>query len=119
VSERWIQSRVAPHLVQPMRFLVPIYRGSKPSLELMNIGLWIYDALSLFRAPKLHKTYRGKAAQGLCREISHENLRGCIEYYDYVTDDARLVLENILDAKGNGALCRSYHKVTKIERTRA
>ena len=49
VSERNVQMRVAPHLVRPLPFLIPIYKGVKPSLEVMNIGLWIYDTLAMFR----------------------------------------------------------------------
>ena len=65
VSERRVQTRVAPHLVRPLPFLIPIYKGVRPGLEIMNVGLWIYDSLALFRAPRLHKTFRG--AQGRAR----------------------------------------------------
>ena len=54
VSERRVQTRVAPHLVRPLPFLIPIYKGVRPGLEIMNVGLWIYDSLALFRAPRLH-----------------------------------------------------------------
>jgi glycerol-3-phosphate dehydrogenase len=116
VSERKVQSRVAPHLVRPMPFLVPIFKDSKPGLELMNIGLWIYDSLALFRSPRLHKTFRGAKAAELEPHLASSGLRGVIEYYDCVTDDARLVLENVLDARNHGADCRSYTEVTRIER---
>ena len=117
VSERRIQSRVAPHLVRPLPFLVPIYRGVRPGLEIMNLGLWIYDALALFRAPKLHRTFRGvRAALALEPQLAPENLRGVLEYYDCATDDSRLVLENILDAQALGADCHSYTEVTGLER---
>ena len=43
VSERRGQTRVAPHLVRPLPFLIPIYKGVKPGFEVMNVGLWIYD----------------------------------------------------------------------------
>ena len=109
VSERRVQTRVAPHLVRPMPFLVPIFAGTKPGLELMNLGLWIYDSLALFRAPRTHKTFRGaKAASKIEPCIKTEGLRGVIEYYDCATDDARLVLENVIDAQALGADCRNY-----------
>ena len=117
VSERKVQGRVAPHLVRPMPFLVPIFKNSKPGLELMNLGLWIYDSLALFRSPRLHKTFRGAKAAELEPLLASSGLRGVIEYYDCVTDDARLVLENILDARGHGAECSSYTEVTRIERS--
>lgn len=117
VSERRVQTRVAPHLVRPMPFLVPIFEGTRPGLELMNIGLWIYDSLALFRAPRMHKTFRGaKAASRLEPCLRTEGLRGVIEYYDCATDDARLVLENILDAQALGADCRNYTEVTRLLR---
>ncbi len=117
VSERRVQTRVAPHLVRPMPFLVPIFEGTKPGLEVMNLGLWIYDSLALFRAPRMHKTFRGaKAASRLEPCLPTEKLRGAIEYYDCATDDARLVLENILDAQALGADCRNYTEVTRLIR---
>ncbi|MEZ4367505.1 MAG: FAD-dependent oxidoreductase [Kofleriaceae bacterium] len=62
VSERRVQTKVAPHLVRPLQFLVPIYQDNRPGLEVMNLGLWIYDSLAMFRSPGLHRTLRGKRA---------------------------------------------------------
>jgi glycerol-3-phosphate dehydrogenase len=117
VSERRVQTRVAPHLVRPLPFLIPIYKGVRPGLEIMNVGLWIYDSLALFRAPRLHKTFRGtKAALALEPQLRPEGLRGALEYYDCATDDARLVLENALDAQMLGADMHTYTEVQAIER---
>lgn len=116
VSERLVQTRVAPHLVKPLPFLVPIFKDSKPGLEVMNLGLWIYDTLALFRSPKLHKTFRGAKAIELEPLIQSEGIKGVIEYYDCITDDGRLVLENILDAIDRGARCESYTEVTGLLR---
>ncbi len=117
VSERRVQTRVAPHLVRPLPFLIPIYKGAKPGFELMNVGLWIYDSLALFRAPRMHKTFRGlKAALAMEPQLKPDGLRGVLEYYDCATDDARLTLENALDARGLGADCRTYTEVTRFER---
>jgi glycerol-3-phosphate dehydrogenase len=117
VSERRVQTRVAPHLVRPLSFLIPIYKGAKPGLEVMNFGLWIYDSLALFRAPRLHKTFRGtRAALEVEPALRAEGLRGALEYYDCNTDDARLVLENALDARALGADCHTYAEVTRFER---
>ena len=117
VSERRVQTKVAPHLVRPMPFLVPVFEDTRPGIEVMNLGLWIYDSLALFRAPRMHKTFRGaKAANKLEPCLKSEGLRGVIEYYDCATDDARLVLENILDAQALGADCRNYTEVTRLVR---
>jgi glycerol-3-phosphate dehydrogenase len=117
VSERRVQQRVAPHLVRPLPFLIPIYKGVRPGFEIMNVGLWIYDSLALFRAPKMHKAFRGtQAALALEPQLRPEGLRGALEYYDCATDDARLVLENALDAKALGAECHTYTEVLRFER---
>src|SRR5258706_14259098 len=117
VSERRIQTRVAPHLVRPLPFLIPIYKGVRPGFEIMNVGLWIYDSLALFRAPRMHKAFRGtKAALALEPQLRPEGLRGVLEYYDCATDDARLVLENAIDAAALGADCHTYTEVIHFER---
>jgi glycerol-3-phosphate dehydrogenase len=117
VSERKVQTRLAPHLVRAMPFVVPIYDDTKPGLEVMNLGLWIYDSLALFQAPRMHKTFRGKqSAIDLEPALRTEGLRGAIEYFDCQTDDARLTLENILDAQAMGARCHSYTAVVGLDR---
>ena len=119
VSERRVQSMMAPHLVRPLPFLVPIYENNKVGVEKMNIGLWIYDTLALFRSHRMHKTFRGKKARKLEPLVIQEGLRGAIEYYDCFTDDARLVLENIIAARAAGADCNSYTEVLEIQRNRS
>jgi glycerol-3-phosphate dehydrogenase len=115
-NERSLQMARAAHLVRPIPFLVPIYKHNRPGLEVMNLGLWIYDALAMFRSPKLHKTYRGKKVATLEPALNKEGLAGAIEYYDCLTDDARLVIENIIDAKAQGAEVYNYTRVTGVER---
>jgi glycerol-3-phosphate dehydrogenase len=117
-SERAVQMKVAPHLVRPIPFLVPVYRGQANGLATIDAGLWLYDALALFRVPRLHRTYRGERARRLEPALATDGLRGIVEYYDCLTDDARLVLENILDAKALGADVRSYTRVTELVRDR-
>jgi len=117
VSERNVQTRVAPHLVRPLPFLIPIYDGVRPGFEVMNLGLWIYDSLAMFRVPRLHRAFRGtKAALALEPQLQPEGLRGVLEYYDCATDDARLVLENAIDAISLGAECHTYTEVVRFER---
>src|SRR5690349_4464687 len=58
VNERALLQKRAPHLVRPMPFLVPAYKESKHGVVKLDVGLWIYDALSRFSSPKLHKAYR-------------------------------------------------------------
>ncbi len=117
VSERRVQMHMAPHLVRPMSFLLPVFDDGPVGLELMNVGLWIYDTLALFRSPKLHDTIRGaeKVAK-IAPHIRTDGIQGAIEYHDCFTDDSRLVLENIIAAQEAGARCESYTEVIEIQR---
>ncbi len=55
VSERRVLIDIAPHLVKPLGFLFPIYRGSRVNLWMLEAGMWLYDGLSLFRSPRMHR----------------------------------------------------------------
>src|SRR6476659_9109850 len=57
-NERALLMRVAPHLVRPLEFLVPSYESDRPGLFVLDVGLWIYDALSKFSSPRLHRTLK-------------------------------------------------------------
>src|SRR4051812_25717930 len=55
LSERQRLFEMAPHLVHPLRFLLPIYGNGRVPAWKMGLGMLLYDALSLFEAPELHK----------------------------------------------------------------
>ena len=114
VSERARLMRLAPHLVRPLEFLVPSYRGDKPGLFVLDCGLWLYDAMSGFSSPKLHKAYRRGDVQELEPGLRRERLDGGIVYYDCATDDARLTIENIMDARSAGAVALNHVRATKL-----
>lgn len=117
-NERAILRRIAPHLVRPLMFALPVYEDDRHPLWLMDVGLWMYDSLSLFKAEKRHITLRSPKRL-LEREpcLNPEGLTGGIIYYDCMTDDARLVLENALDAVEAGSVVLTRARVTDIEST--
>src|SRR5579859_4232860 len=47
-NERALLMRLCPHLARPLAFLMPAYKESPRGLVKLDIGLWIYDALSKF-----------------------------------------------------------------------
>jgi glycerol-3-phosphate dehydrogenase len=115
-AERAVQLRVAPHLVQPCEFMMPVYREHKHGLWFINLGLWLYDALALFRVPRLHRKL--EAARTLARQpgMRPDGLEGSVTYFDAATDDARLTLENVLDAEALGAVTLNHAPVTALLR---
>ena len=114
VNERQLLQKRAPHLVRPMPFLVPAYKESKHGRVALDVGLWIYDALSGFSSPKLHKAYKSKALLALEPGLRTEALKGGAIYYDCATDDARLTLENALDARALGAEIVTYARASSL-----
>src|SRR5678816_3447249 len=53
--ERRTLLRIAPHLVRPLRFTWPVYRGSRIPLWKLTAGLFMYDALAVFRNVGNHR----------------------------------------------------------------
>lgn len=116
VSERRTLLDIAPHLVAPLGFLFPVYQTSRQKLWLVNTGMWLYDGLSLFRSPRLHKKLAPKEIAGLEPMLAQQDLVGAPLYYDCATDDARLTLENALDAVRRGAVVVTHAKVVGFTR---
>ncbi|MBI3185893.1 MAG: glycerol-3-phosphate dehydrogenase/oxidase [Myxococcales bacterium] len=115
-NERALLMRLARHLVQPLPFLVPAYKESRPGLLKLDVGLWVYDAMAGFKSFKLHRTYRGPKVLELEPGLRTEALKGAIVYYDCLTDDGRLTLENALDAKALGTVVVNYARLEKLVR---
>lgn len=108
VNERNRLMRLARHLVRPLPFLVARFKGDRRWLVTLDIGLWLYEALCFFGGYKNHRTYRAAKTLALEPTLRREGLSGGILYYDAMTDDARLTLENALDAKASGAVLANH-----------
>ena len=111
VSERRILLDLAPHLVNPLGFLFPVFKGSRKNLGVIRAGMWLYDGLSLFRSPKIHKSLSPDEVREIEPAVKREGLRGAPIYYDCATDDARLTLEVAIDATHAGATVVTHAKV--------
>jgi len=116
VAERRILLEIAPHLVHPMPFLLPVFGDSRVGMFTINIGMWLYDGLSLFRSPRVHKTLSRAKVLKAEPTLRSEGLKGAPVYYDCATDDARLTLETLLDAERHGAEIRTHTRVTRLLR---
>ena len=94
----------------PLGFLFPVYQSSRHNVWTINLGMWVYDGLSLFRSPKMHRNLSLKEIAEEEPALSNKGLKGAPLYYDCATDDARLTLENALDASEHGAVIATYIK---------
>ena len=120
VSERHRLRQLAPHLVRPLPFVFPVYERSPRPLWQIRLGLWIYDAMALFRSFKLHKAFSSRGTEEIEPALLKEGLDGSVLYYDCMTDDARLTLETARGAHLAGAWILTYAQVNSfvLERRR-
>lgn len=114
--ERRTLMRIAPHLVRPLRFTWPVYKGARVPRWKLNLGLFMYDALAVFRNVKNHRSL--EASDVLAQEpaLRRDDLVGGAEYYDAATDDARLTLSNIIAAEEAGAAVANHAIVEELIR---
>ena len=100
LREREVLLRIAPHLVRPLRFILPHDATQRPAW-MIRLGLFLYDHLGgRERLPASRGVDLRKAPEGAV--LRPEFVRG-FEYADCWADDARLVVANALDAKARGA----------------
>ncbi|WP_413943796.1 glycerol-3-phosphate dehydrogenase/oxidase [Bdellovibrio sp. HCB-162] len=112
LNERTRLFEMAPHLVHPLRFMIPLYEESRVGMFKMGLGMWLYDALSLFQAPEMHERLNAKESLSRMPAIRSTHLLGSYIYSDAYMDDDRLVHETLRSANEMGALCANYVKAT-------
>jgi glycerol-3-phosphate dehydrogenase len=112
--ERRVLLRIAPHLVRPLAFLFPVYRGARVPSWKLRAGMWLYDLLSAFRNVHRHRWIRLKKLRRIEPGLRERGLRGAAMYWDAQTDDARLVLATVRSAARAGALAASYAEATTL-----
>lgn len=111
LGEREVLLRIAPHLVRPMRFVLPHVPGMRPPW-MLRAGLFLYDRL----APR--QTLGGSESLQLRsvpagRPLAAHLTRG-FAYWDCWVDDARLVVANAVAASQSGAAIRPRTPVTAL-----
>lgn len=100
LREREVLLRLAPHIIAPLRFVLPHLPGSRPAW-LIRAGLFLYDRLARRKLLPASGTLRldsHEAGAALKDDIKH-----AFAYSDAWVDDARLVVLNVLDAHERGA----------------
>src|SRR2546421_3688829 len=115
--ERQVLRNMAPHLVKPLPFLLPVYQGDKRSLGKMRVGMALYDALALYRNYARHRGLSARATVDQEPNLARTGLLGSILYWDCQEDDARFCVENILHAVRLGAVCVNYCELSGFVRS--
>jgi glycerol-3-phosphate dehydrogenase len=115
LRERETLLRIAPHLVRPLQIVIPIYRTRSRGRALIGSGLLAYDLLSLGRSLPRHQMLSRKKTLQLIPSLNSSSLVGGAVYYDCQSEfPERLVLENVLAARDQGADILTYTRALKI-----
>jgi len=119
LREKRTLERLAPHLVRPLPFLVPVYAGSRRGLIMVRLGMWLYDLLTPGKTTDRYRLLRPVDALSLEPNLRAEDLRGAGYYFDdLLLFPERMCLENVLSAVRHGARAHNYCEVEEIVRGR-
>ncbi|MCF3934243.1 glycerol-3-phosphate dehydrogenase [Acuticoccus sp. M5D2P5] len=110
--EREVLWSMAPHIIRPLRFVLPHHKGLRPAW-LLRLGLFVYDNLGG------RKRLPGTKTLDLTTDPAGAPLKDIytrgFEYSDCAVDDARLVVLNARDAADRGAAIHSRTEVVAVE----
>jgi glycerol-3-phosphate dehydrogenase len=107
--ERWLlQTRIAPHLVRPLRFVLPCYSTSRTPRWLLALGLMGYEVLALGRNHGHFRLLSPRRLAELEPELDPRDSQGGVSYSDCAALDFRLVIETLKSAERDGAHLLNY-----------
>ncbi len=121
--ERQLMVTLAPHLVHPLKLVVPAFEGASPD-RLVGVGLNLYDVMSRGRrrrgefaeswSPDRHRTIDGDEVVALLPALASRRPTSGYLFYDCQTDDVRLVLTVLGEAERFGAVLANRVEVTEL-----
>ncbi len=113
LAEREVLLKSAPHIMRPLRFVMPLDAGQRPAW-MIRAGLFLYDRLARREFLPASEAV-DLSAHPAGAALKHSFTRG-FAYSDGWVDDARLVVLNAVDARARGAtilprtLCRGVRR---------
>ncbi|GAC1350289.1 MAG: glycerol-3-phosphate dehydrogenase [Ktedonobacteraceae bacterium] len=125
--ERGLLLQNAPYLVHPIAFVLPHYQGDLHPVGmpftppggiglglLLNMGLWLYDAMAGRRNVGRHRHLSRGQVEEMAPALVTGGLKEGFMYYDAQTNDARLTMALIRTAAQYGATITNYTEVTSF-----
>ena len=114
LAEREVLLHIAPHVVRPLRIVLPPQNGPRSAL-MIRIGLFLYDHLGgrtmLPKSKTLDLTHHAFGVP-----LQRHYTVG-LEFSDCMSDDSRLVVLNAIDAAERGAVIRTHTRCVRVERS--
>ncbi len=112
--ERTILRRIAPHLTTQVPMLLPVYGRTSAGVYKLRVGLTLFDKLAAVPSNERHRILSRDDALAEEPLLEPERLQGAAVYPEYVTNDARLVLDTLKSAHHAGAAIANYVRVTAL-----
>jgi len=113
LSEREVLLKAAPHIIWPMRFVLPHHSAMRPAW-LLRLGLFLYDYIGKRKLLPGTKQVNLKTS-AIGQPLKPMFSKG-FEYSDCWVDDARLVVLNARDAQDRGAVIESRTRVVSVRK---
>ncbi|MFI1954307.1 FAD-dependent oxidoreductase [Streptomyces xinghaiensis] len=116
-ERRVLAKDVAPHLVNPLTFHLPVYKGGPHGAAKLGAGVFAYSALSAFGdgVGRVISPARAAAANPALRT---ENLKAVAVYGDHQMNDSRVAVMTVRAAAESGAAVLNHAEVTGLRFTR-
>ncbi|QMU77513.1 glycerol-3-phosphate dehydrogenase/oxidase [Streptacidiphilus sp. PB12-B1b] len=115
-ERRALATDVAPHLVNPLTFFVPVYKGGPHGATKLGAGVFLYSALSAFRDGMGRVSTAAHAAQQV-PALRTEGLRSVAVYGDHQMNDSRVAVMTVRAAVDSGAVVLNHAEVTGLRFT--
>lgn len=114
LRERATLRKLAPHLVEPLAFLLPVHTRLDKFKYLAALRL--YDQLAGDQNISRHREVSRGELKQLEPQMATEDLIGGVMFYDCKVHAARFVLENLFEAAENGVLIANHTRANPLER---
>jgi glycerol-3-phosphate dehydrogenase len=115
LRDREILFHIAPHLVRPLGFMIPIYERARHGPRMVRLGMIAYDVLSFDKSVGNHRMFSPEEALEREPGLNPEDLEGAAFYYDGQVEYAeRIAVENAVSAHEHGAVVLNYARVERL-----
>ena len=114
--ERGVLLKIAPHLVHPFPFLLPVYGSGLEGRLQFKFGLTAYDLLAGRRRLEHHRMLSRQEVLHEEPALRRDGLQGGFRYFDCLVHDARLTLATARSAARQGAAVANYVQATALAR---
>lgn len=114
LKERTTLLTIAPHLVRPMPFVIPVFQGDRHALSTVKFGTWLYGMLA---GKDVLRRSEGLSQSEIIKKypfLKKTSVKGGVRYFDAQMDDIRLCLETIMSASYEGAQAVNHVEIHRI-----